>query len=198
MEIARRPKARRSLARVVAYARRAGPGLVAGASDNDPTTVATMSVAGATTGYALSWLVILVLPMLASIQICAAQVGVVARRGLQAAVRDVYGRGWGLVLLTAVVAVNLITIVADLEAGAAAIGLVVRVDFRWFVIPYGALIASDANSDDYEWTEKLLTVPEVPAAQTAPLRASLVEHYEQRGELDAADIHLELLVNEEP
>jgi hypothetical protein len=48
-----------------------------------------------------------------------------------------------------------------------------------------------------EWTEKLLTVPEVPAAQTAPLRASLVEHYEQRGELDAAVIHLELLVHEE-
>ncbi len=49
-----------------------------------------------------------------------------------------------------------------------------------------------------EWTEKLLTVPEVPAGQTAPLRAALVERYEQRGELDAAVVHLELLVHEEP
>ena len=37
-----------------------------------------------------------------------------------------------------------------------------------------------------EWMEKLLSVPEVPAASTAPLRAALVERYEQRGELDTA------------
>lgn len=49
-----------------------------------------------------------------------------------------------------------------------------------------------------EWMEKLLGVPEVPAAQTAPLRALLVERYEQRGELDAAVRHLEQLVADEP
>src|SRR5262245_52574392 len=37
-----------------------------------------------------------------------------------------------------------------------------------------------------EWMEKLLGVPEVPAASTVRLRASLVERYEQRGELDTA------------
>ena len=49
-----------------------------------------------------------------------------------------------------------------------------------------------------EWAEKLLTVPEVPRDATAPLRASLVERYEQRGELDTAIPHLELLVSTEP
>jgi tetratricopeptide (TPR) repeat protein len=49
-----------------------------------------------------------------------------------------------------------------------------------------------------EWAEKLLTVPEVPRDTTAPLRASLVERYEQRGELDTAIPHLELLVSTEP
>ena len=49
-----------------------------------------------------------------------------------------------------------------------------------------------------EWAEKLLSVPEVPAAACAPLRANLVEKYEQRGELDTAVAHLERLVNEEP
>jgi hypothetical protein len=49
-----------------------------------------------------------------------------------------------------------------------------------------------------EWTEKLLTVPEVPADKTAPLRAALVERYDQRGELDTALPHLEQLVNLEP
>ncbi len=49
-----------------------------------------------------------------------------------------------------------------------------------------------------EWAEKLLSIPEVPAAACAPLRANLVEKYEQRGELDTAIPHLERLVNEEP
>jgi tetratricopeptide (TPR) repeat protein len=44
-----------------------------------------------------------------------------------------------------------------------------------------------------EWMEKLLSVPEVPQTATAPLRASLVERYEQRGELASALPHLEQL-----
>jgi len=49
-----------------------------------------------------------------------------------------------------------------------------------------------------EWMEKLLSVPEVPATTLAPLRANLVERYEQRGELDAALPHLDRLTLEEP
>lgn len=48
-----------------------------------------------------------------------------------------------------------------------------------------------------EWMEKLLTVPEVPPEVKAPLRAALVERYEQRGELDTAIPHLEMLVTED-
>lgn len=49
-----------------------------------------------------------------------------------------------------------------------------------------------------EWMEKLLGVPEVPVTGTAPLRAALVERYEQRGELDTAEPHLEQLVAAAP
>jgi eukaryotic-like serine/threonine-protein kinase len=49
-----------------------------------------------------------------------------------------------------------------------------------------------------EWLEKLLGVPDVPADQQAPLRAALVERYEQRGELDQALDHLDRLIHEEP
>jgi hypothetical protein len=48
-----------------------------------------------------------------------------------------------------------------------------------------------------EWAEKLLSVPGVPEAELAPLRANLAERLEQRGELDAAVPHLEKLVTEE-
>jgi tetratricopeptide (TPR) repeat protein len=49
-----------------------------------------------------------------------------------------------------------------------------------------------------EWMEKLLSIPEIPLASTAPLRATLVERYEQRGELETAIPHLERLTTEEP
>ena len=48
-----------------------------------------------------------------------------------------------------------------------------------------------------EWMEKLLGVPEIPIEGTTPLRALLVERYEQRGELDTAVPHLERLALEE-
>lgn len=48
-----------------------------------------------------------------------------------------------------------------------------------------------------EWMEKLLSVPEVSAAAAAPLRAVLVERYEQRGELDTALPHLDRLTGDE-
>jgi tetratricopeptide (TPR) repeat protein len=48
-----------------------------------------------------------------------------------------------------------------------------------------------------EWMEKLLSVPEIPPASTAGLRALLVERYEQRGELDQALPHLEHLIGDD-
>lgn len=49
-----------------------------------------------------------------------------------------------------------------------------------------------------EWMEKLLSIPELTAGATLPLRVSLVERYEQRGELETAVAHLEVLTAEEP
>ena len=54
-----------------------GPGLVAGASDNDPTSVATLSVIGSITVYGLLRLVLLILPMLLTIQVISSRVGAV-------------------------------------------------------------------------------------------------------------------------
>jgi hypothetical protein len=48
-----------------------------------------------------------------------------------------------------------------------------------------------------EWMEKLLSIPAGEPRAAVPLRAALVERYEQRGELDAALPHLELLVASE-
>jgi Mn2+/Fe2+ NRAMP family transporter len=136
--------------------RELGPGLVAGASDCDPTTVATMSVAGASTGYRLSLLTLLTYPMLACIQIISAQLGLVAKGGLQKVVKKLYGRPWSLVLLVSVLAVNVITIAADLEAGAAALALMVPIDLHWFVIPYAVLLGAILLLGSYDAVVRIL------------------------------------------
>ncbi|MGH2449235.1 MAG: NRAMP family divalent metal transporter [Chloroflexota bacterium] len=140
----------------VAYLRALGPGIISGASDNDPTTVGTMAVLGATTVYGLSWLTILIYPMLAVIQMISAQVGVVAKQGLQRVVRERYGRRWGFLLLASLLVVNLITIGADLEGGAAALGLLFHVSWQWFVIPFAAVMLTIITLGSYRALENVL------------------------------------------
>jgi len=118
-----------------------GPGLVAAASDNDPTTVGTVVAVGAATGYRLLWLVLVLLPMLAVVQVTATQVGSVTGRDLQRVAAERFGRRTAGVLMVSVVAVNVVTIAADLEAGAASVGILVGADRRWFVVPLAALTA---------------------------------------------------------
>lgn len=141
--MARPGKRRRSSPGSSARARSAGAtfgaGIVAGASDNDPTTVATLAVIGSTTTYELGWLTLLVIPMLAVIQAIAAQVGAVSKRGLEDCVRANYGRGWALAALAALLAVNILTLSADLEGGGTALALLTHVQYQWWLVPLAAL-----------------------------------------------------------
>jgi Mn2+/Fe2+ NRAMP family transporter len=119
------------------WLRSIGPELISGASDNDPTNVGTAAAVGAATGYQLAWVALLVAPLLGVVQTIAAHVGSVAQNDLQTLALKRYGRGVAAILLVSVVIVNLVTIAADLQAGAAGIGLLVGVDSRWLVVPLG-------------------------------------------------------------
>ena len=127
--------------RALRLPRSIGPELVSAASDNDPTNVGTAAAVGAQTGYQLSWLALLVAPLLGVVLTIAAQVGTVARDDLQSLTVKRYGRGVAAVLLVSVVVVNLVTIAADLQAGAAGIGLLAGLGSRWLVVPLGAAVA---------------------------------------------------------
>ncbi|HEX6449113.1 MAG TPA: divalent metal cation transporter [Trebonia sp.] len=118
-----------------------GPELVSAASDNDPTNVGAAAAVGAQTGYQLSWVTLLVAPLLGVVLTIAAQVGAVARDDLQSLTVKRYGRAVAAVFLVSTVAVNLVTIAADLQAGAAGIGLLAGVGTRWLVVPLGAAVA---------------------------------------------------------
>jgi NRAMP (natural resistance-associated macrophage protein)-like metal ion transporter len=114
---------------------RIGPEVLTAASDNDPTNVGTAALVGAQTGYQLSWVALLVAPLLGIVLAIAAQVGMVARSDLQSLVLKRYGRRVASALLVSVVLVNLVTIAADLQAGATGIGLLAGVGSRWVVFP---------------------------------------------------------------
>jgi Mn2+/Fe2+ NRAMP family transporter len=113
------------------------PEVLSAASDNDPTNVGTAVSVGAQTSYQLSWLALVVAPLLAVVLTIAAHVGAVARNDLQTLTVKRYGRRVGAILLVSVVVVNVVTIASDLQAGAAGIGLLAGVDPRWLVVPLG-------------------------------------------------------------
>jgi Mn2+/Fe2+ NRAMP family transporter len=114
--------------------------LLSAASDNDPTNVGTAAVVGAQTGYGLSWVVLLIAPLLAVTQSIAAQVAIVGQGDLQTLTAKRYGRRLAAILMMSVVAVNVVTIAADVQAGAVGIGLLAGLDPRWLVVPLGAAL----------------------------------------------------------
>ncbi len=117
------------------WLRRFAPSIISAASDNDPTTVASLAVIGATTVYGLGWLVLLVIPMLAVVQAISAQTGLATKQGLEDLVRSRYGRAAGLLLLASVLFVNVLTLAADLEGGGAALALLSGIDYRIWILP---------------------------------------------------------------
>jgi NRAMP (natural resistance-associated macrophage protein)-like metal ion transporter len=91
-----------------------GPGVITGAADDDPSGISTYSVAGAAYGYSTLWIALLTFPLMASVQLMCARLGMVTGEGLAAAVRNNYPRWvlWGACSI--LVVANVINIGADL------------------------------------------------------------------------------------
>jgi len=100
-----------------------GPGLITGASDDDPSGIATYSQAGAQFGYSLGWTLLLTYPLMCAIQMISAQIGRVTGRGLAGNMRRHFPAPLLWLLVGLLVVANTINIGADLGAMAAALGL---------------------------------------------------------------------------
>lgn len=70
-----------------------GPGLVTGASDDDPSGIATYSQAGAQFGYGTLWTALITFPLMAGIQGMCARIGIVTAQGLTVTLKRHYPRG---------------------------------------------------------------------------------------------------------
>ncbi len=113
----------------VSYLRTLGPGLITGASDDDPSGIGTYSAVGSTYGLGLSWLAVYLLPMMIAVQETVARIGIVTEQGLA----HVIGRRFGKRVLYPIVGLllvaNTVNIGADIGAMAASLRLVVPVGF---------------------------------------------------------------------
>jgi NRAMP (natural resistance-associated macrophage protein)-like metal ion transporter len=77
-----------------------GPGLITGASDDDPSGIGTYAQAGAQYGFATLWTTLAMLPMQTAVQYMCAKIGLVTGKGLAGVLREHYPR----VLYPAVIA----------------------------------------------------------------------------------------------
>jgi len=78
--------------KILTFFKKLGPGLITGASDDDPSGIATYSQAGAQFGFATLWTALLTYPLMASIQGMCARIGLVTGKGLTVTLKDHYSK----------------------------------------------------------------------------------------------------------
>ena len=93
-----------------------GPGLITGASDDDPSGIATYSQVGAQFGYGMSWVMLFSFPLMAAIQEVSAWIGRSVDRGSPATSGSITRSGWCEVIVFLLVVANIINLGAMGEA----------------------------------------------------------------------------------
>jgi Mn2+/Fe2+ NRAMP family transporter len=106
-----------------------GPGLITGASDDDPSGIGTYSTVGAAYGLTFSWLALYLLPMMTAVQETSARIGIVTGRGLTGAISERYGRRVLYPLVVLLLVANTFNVGADIAAMASSVQLLVPVSF---------------------------------------------------------------------
>ena len=116
-----------------------GPGVITGAADDDPSGIGTHSQIGAAFGYALSWTFTLTFPLLAVIQIVAAEIGRVTGRGIARNLRRHYPRPLLYFAVSLLLIANVINLGADLSAMGAALQLLIGGSVGLYTLIFGVL-----------------------------------------------------------
>jgi NRAMP (natural resistance-associated macrophage protein)-like metal ion transporter len=107
--------------KILRYWKIIGPGLVTGASDDDPSGIATYSQAGAAFGLSTLWTSIVAFPLMAAIQKMCARIGLVTNQGLTGALKSHYPRPILYIMLIFSFPAIVMNIGADI-AGMGAVG----------------------------------------------------------------------------
>lgn len=127
--------------RILRFAAAIGPGVITGAADDDPSGIATYSLAGAQFGTTMLWTALLTWPLMAPVQMMCARIGMVTGSGLAAAFRKKFPTslvgGAALALLFA----NTLNVGADLAGMADAAQMVTGLSSHFFVVVFALAIS---------------------------------------------------------
>jgi Mn2+/Fe2+ NRAMP family transporter len=119
-----------------------GPGLIAGAADDDPAGIATYSSAGALLGTGQLWTAFLTWPLMAAVQMMCARIGMATGKGLSGACRRKFPRAVILAVALALLIANTFNIAADLNAMADAAEVYSGINSHYFVVFFAVAITA--------------------------------------------------------
>jgi NRAMP (natural resistance-associated macrophage protein)-like metal ion transporter len=122
--------------------RKLGPGLVTGASDDDPSGIATYSQVGAQFGFGMLWTMLFSYPLMVAIQEISARMGRVTGLGIGANIRQHYKHPVVYGIVTLLVFANVFNLGADIGAMASAARLIIPGPHPLYVLGIGAFCLS--------------------------------------------------------
>ena len=118
-----------------------GPGVVTGAADDDPSGIATYSIAGAQLGTSMLWTAFLTWPLMGCVQFMCARIGMVTGEGLAGALRKKFPRPLLIIASLALLMANTVNIGADLAGMADAAQMLTGIDSHIYILVFGIAIA---------------------------------------------------------
>ncbi|MET3117782.1 NRAMP (natural resistance-associated macrophage protein)-like metal ion transporter [Undibacterium sp. GrIS 1.8] len=121
------------------WLKKLGPGLIAGAADDDPSGIATYSQAGAQFGFNMLWTVLFTYPLMVGIQVVSARIGRVSGHGLATNLRRHYPAWLLYSVIGLLLVANTINIAADVSAMGEALKLIVGGPAQLYAVAFGVL-----------------------------------------------------------
>lgn len=132
------------------FLKRLGPGLITGASDDDPSGIGTYSQAGAQIGFGIGWTMLLAFPLMVAIQEISARLGRTTGHGIAGNACRHYSRSLTLALVALLFVANVINIGANLGAMADAVKTLIGGPSLAYVVLFGITVTLAEIFLDYQ------------------------------------------------
>ena len=133
-----------------------GPGLITGASDDDPSGIATYSQAGARFGYAMNWALVITYPLMSAVQMISARIGRTTGHGIAGNIARCYPRWLLLTIVGLLIIANTINIGANLGAMADSTKLVFGGPMHVYLVGFALFCALTQVLAKYKQYVRLL------------------------------------------
>ena len=133
-------------------------GVITGAADNDPAGIATFAQVGATTGFSLIWLLVLITPLIIAVEEMSARIGVVTQKGLNTVIRTNYGSRLAITAGLIVLICNIVTIGANIVAVSEIIGVLTNISWEWLILPIAVFLSIFLIKSTYSSLSKYLLI----------------------------------------